>query len=403
MGSVITMAEDKPEGYRVLEACANCRYVRHVLGLHPSGSTPISCFKHKQLVIQPNGHCPKWGKRIMKICWIGWTGPEMDQVGSGILAFDPEALFYEIGCGRSRDESYYFGTDKNRTDPTIHDPGILREYDVYIHNTYRYASGHRPSIFPAWGEPLPDQEFWKDLKGFKILHDGESFTQFKYYRDYVHHFDAVMTYNPSLKDYCDTKGIKCHLDFGGSPKQFTEGIVAPLDYKGISGLHETSHFQNRDIDVFFSGSNIFKGYRNEISEVLKSMTDINVVFSDGAMDALTIEDYVDHLRRSKIVMCTHSPATGEREPFHRKDREGGVLLCGALPITEYWEGSEGYLEGVYEKETFRNFPELINLINHFVGAEDHRSRIVKAGQKKIRENHLYEHVFRRAFEAFGLL
>ena len=332
-------------------------------------------------------------EKRLSICWAGWTGPEMAEMASGILKFDPDPLFYILGSGASRDESsFYHGHgrrvsyfwDNERFFEDMNEGG----FEVMIHNTYIYAIGHRPEIYPL--QPPPNfvivNPRWQDLKPFRILHEAESFTQMEFYHKIIHKYDGVITYNKLMKDYCDEQKIPCF-----------KGYVCCPSILRDEGL-------KRDVDVSYSGSNLSLSYRGEIKQVLEGMSsEINLVIEEGAFSGLNVVDYYRLLNRSKIHQCTHSSANGEKHPMHPKNREGKALLCGAMPIIENFPEADDFLAPGKEKVVFEAPEELPELIRYYLEHEDERRAIVTAGQKKIRENYTFEIFFENAFRAFGLI
>ena len=88
--------------------------------------------------------------------------------------------------------------------------------------------------------------------------------------------------------------------------------------------------------------------------------------------------------------------------MHVKSREAKALLCGALPIVENFPEADGFLSPGKEKVVFNSLEELPELIAYYIEHEDERRLIVEAGKKRVRENFTFEHMFREAFEQFGL-
>ena len=329
----------------------------------------------------------------LKICWAGWTGPDMAEIASGILPFDPDPQLYILGSGMVRDEqAYYLGhsrkvayyTDADRFFSDIANGG----YDVLIHNSYAYSVGHRPEIHPLADSAavITEDPRWKSIAAFKVLHEGESFTQFEYYKGIIDRFDGVVTYNRKLKDLCDSLKVPSHQTC----------ICCP------AGLRDQG--LERDVDVSYTGSNLGVGYRGMIKGVLQSLPDkYNIAIHEGAFSGLTVDKYLELICRSKIQQCTHSNPNGELFPMALKNREGKALLCGAMPICEIYSEADVYLEPGKEKVVFRSTDELIDMLLHYLENEDDRKAIVEAGQKKIREKFTCDILFRDAFSIFGLL
>lgn len=329
----------------------------------------------------------------LKICWAGWTGPDMAEIASGILPLDPDPQFYILGSGTTRDErAYYLGhgrrnaffTTPERFFSEVNNAGA----DVLIHNTFTYATGHRPEIHPMNNQAatITQNKEWKDISAFKILHEGESFTQFEYYKKAIDYFDGVITYSRKLKDLCDERKIPCYQSYICCPATLTD-----------PGLE-------RDIAVSYTGSNLGVDYRGKIKSILEGLPEeYPVTIRDGGFAGFPVEDYVNMLNRSKIHQCTHGAADGKRLPFAIKNREGKALLCGALPICEVYPEADGYLAPDTEKAVFNSMGELKEKILYYLEHEDQRRAIVEAGKKKIRENFTADILFRKAFAHFGLL
>jgi len=317
----------------------------------------------------------------------------MSEMASGILAIDPDPLFYILGCGTLRDErAYYHGHGSRVSYLTTYDRFFSEvnhdAFDVVIHNTYLFASYHRPEIYPldTNNQSVIMDSRWQNLKSFKILYDGESFTQMEFYRRIAHKYDGVITYNREYKDFCDSINVPCHLSYICCP--------SVLDDFGLE----------RNVAVSYSGSCLDIAYRKEIGDVLRELPDkYPVVIQSGAFAGLPVEDFVNLLNRSKIHQCTHSAASGEKYPMHVKSREGKALLCGALPITENFPESDGYLAPGKEKVVFDDLDELAEKIIYYLEHDDERQAIVAAGKKRIRENFTCDVLYQNAFRQFGLL
>lgn len=331
--------------------------------------------------------------RRLKVLWVGWTGPEMAEVAGGILPFDQDPHFYVMGSGSSRDESAFFvGNGRKITYFTTAEKFFLDikdcDYDVIIYNTYAYAVWHRPELYPLGGKVdlLVFHDGWAKIKQFKILLEAESFTQFDFLSKLSGHFDAVITFNPVMKDHCDKVGRPCVWTYPPVP--------ANLDDPGLE----------RDIHVSFSGSNLATGYRGEILDVVARLpTQYRVIAESGAYNNLPVDRWVQLLRRSIIHQCTHSPPTGQRHPFHLKNREGKAALCGALPVIEAWAEADGFLAPGTEKVVFHSFQELHDILIYYLENDKARQEIIEAARIRIRAEHTNERLFQRAFLDFKLI
>ena len=326
-----------------------------------------------------------------KICWAGWTGGEMEEVARGILVIDRDPLMYILGSGTTRDEMAYFMGHGRRInyfvsfDKFFYD---LEQYkvDILIHNTYIFAHGCRPSVYnnDSKNRCITEQPQWKTVKAVKILHDGESFHQLEVYKQLCVRFDAVITYNPDLKEFCDREKIPCHLSFVTTP----------------SNLCDPGY--TRDIDISFTGTGLNNSYRRVLAQTLKTLP-FDTFCSDGAFEGLQIEDYIKLLNRSKMYLATYSAPGGNLHPMHCKNKDGKALLCGALPITEEFAPADDYLLPSVERVVFRNLNQLRDIVEFYAGNEPARVEIVRAGQKKIRSQFTSEHLFIKAFKAFGVI
>ena len=329
----------------------------------------------------------------LKVCWAGWTGPDMSEMASGVLGIDPEMQFYILGSGAVFDEGPYFMKPGRRISYFVNNEKFFKDlniakYDVLIHNTYAFSAGHRPEIYPLdeTGVSYLVNPHWDGIPSFKILHDGESWMHFDFFSKIVHRFDGVITYNRDLKDHCDKLSIPCYLSY----------LTCP------ASIHDMG--LERDIDVSYSGSCVSVGYRKELRDVLEALPDSrNAVIFEGAYGGVDVDTYYTALSRSKIHQCTHSCASGEKYPMHIKNREAKALLSGAMPIIERFEEADGYLKPGTEKVIFDDLEELPGLIAYYLEHEDERRAIVEAGQKKVRGNFTCDILFKKAFEHFGFL
>jgi tetratricopeptide (TPR) repeat protein len=278
------------------------------------------CSKKAAQIGSPRGeYAKREGIHCMKICWIGWAGPEMDEMASGILALDPEAQFLRIGtCWGDHDESpVHFPKgrkliDLRGTQERSWDIDQLNEYDVVVFNCYEFSAGHRADI-KGWGPRLSD--FPLNRKYKLVLHDGESFSQLAWYTEALARVDALITFNPALARIAKQRGMP--VSFQSMPP--------------ISPAFQRLNLQ-RDIPVLFTGSCLDKGYRAELASVVRSVPGAVVTYG------LPTTEYIQLLNRALVVVGTKSCASGHRDPMHVKDRAGKALACGALPMGERFIG-----------------------------------------------------------------
>ncbi|MBI4510243.1 MAG: glycosyltransferase family 1 protein [Deltaproteobacteria bacterium] len=331
---------------------------------------------------------------VLKICWAGWTGPELSECASGILALDPDPQFYILGSATERDESAFWMGHGRRfaylsSTQRFFEDMVVGGYNVVLHSSNLYAAGHRRCVYsldPA-GRSITDYQEWRKLNAVKILHDAESCGgPLDFYIKLARQCDAVITYGHAMKEFCDKEGIPCYWSFVPCPSR--------LEDWGLS----------RDVSVSFTGSNLEKDYRGQLRRVLLDLPDDYTVFiQGGAFDGLRVDQYVELLNRSKICQCTHSSASGSKFPMHNKNREAKALLCGALPITEHFPQADGYLVPGKEKVVFNTLDELRELLIYYLEHEEARKQIITAGQEKIRNNFTSEHVLTNAFQYLKLI
>ena len=324
----------------------------------------------------------------MKICCVGWTGPSLDEIMSGVLPYDPGALFLETGNGSSCSEARWYGTNHHRR--KISEPGqipdLANRHDVVLLDTYYFSAGHRDdlySYFPDGSDLLLRPEL-DDVKAFKVLCETEATAgpaNLKFYREAARRCDAVLTFSAEFKAWCDAEKIPCHLDVVG---------ISPIFVPGS---------RYRDIDVIYSGSRTREGYRGKLAAVLDGYGKRRHVEVIGTVP---LPRYMEFLQRTKIVLCTMSCASGEQLPYGPKHKGFKALLSGCVPLEERWPDGPEHLQTWAEKAVFDSPEQIPDVCEMLLKDPAKRAEIVSAGSKRVLENYLYHHVFGRAFKALGL-
>ena len=331
----------------------------------------------------------------MKICFVGWTGPDLDEFVSGLYFIDPNLDKYIVGRGeiKSAENCKMFGTDKNTK--IIIEPDILldevNKHDIMFFSSYIFSEGHRSELYSLLGKGvdftnLPE---FNKVKCIKILHDGESFYNFDYYARIVHKFDGIMTYNKKMKEYCDSINRPCFLSPIGVSDVFCE----------LGSVCGNGRKIERDIDVVFSGSNLDKGYRKKLFDIVTSLSDrYNVIV--GGTNSTSTWEFIERLNRTKIYISTNSSAGGELEPMHIKHKSLKALLCGCLPLEEYFPDAEKILEYDVHKGVFFSLDDLIPKIEYYLHNVELRNKIIRQGKQHCTDNYLYQKIFGNAMKYF---
>jgi hypothetical protein len=306
----------------------------------------------------------------MKICWLGWLGPYMDECSQGLLQFDPNMMYYIIGRNGNYTPTGNVKMFTNK-DELFSD---LARFDVIIYDTYAYSLGD-------WGTNL--QSFiggngcvtqwleWGHLKAKKILFDAESISgKMDWFIAHTKFFDHTITDNPAMPGY--------------------------YAYFTSSKMYENTG-PNNEIKVLYTGSFTDMFYRKQLADFLRA-DPRNVVTGLVPGEG----EWLKLLNRSKMYLATYSCASGQKYPMGLKPKECKALLCGALPLTEEYPYADRFLIPEKERVTFKDFADLRDKINYYDTHEDERLAIVAAGRKKFMEELTNERMWRKAFQYFNM-
>lgn len=262
-----------------------------------------------------------------------------------------------VVVGRHDDEgsyaaSQFFMTMRNATE--FESEAALRqvceESDLIIHNSYTYSNRARPGIEELC-PCLTSFGWFKELKAFKLLVDGESFAgQMKWHRAIAPLFDGIAGLSPDL-------GLYIH-------------------HLGVDDLFFKDLGYGRDVDVAFVGPYMQKGDRKQLAGQLKTVCGRRGwrLYLGGGLHPA---DYIALLNRSRVVVCLYSTA-GESGLKGRKDKAGRAALCGAAPLTDSFDdallqaGSERFVMGDLEEQ-----------LSMALEDEALRTQVVEAAKKRV--------------------
>ncbi len=319
----------------------------------------------------------------MKICWLGWFGYAMLEESSGLRQFDPDMVYYVIGSSRVSNimqvaddlklQGISFDKVKWFTDEAtlLED---LKAFDVVVYDTYIFSAADLPEVVIPL---MPDEESflkseaWKNVAAKKILFDGESISGKGWYYQFYRYFDFVRTSNFNMHGF------------------YTYPSPNHRPYVD-QGSHDV-------IKVLYSGSSASNAYRKELFDFLCQDP------GNYCSDKLAVSEWIQKLNSAKMCLCTYSCASGEKYPLSLKDKEAKALLCGALPLTEDFLIADRFLVPGKERVTFKDFPDLADKIVYYDTHEEERKAIVEAGKKKVLSQLTNDIMWRRSFEAFGLI
>ena len=321
---------------------------------------------------------------MSRVCWIGWTGPEMDEMASGVYCLDPNPHFIVLGSGSKHNLAKHHLPLHVRDYPLSLDDAFFAiecaKPDVLIYNDYAYSAGHRPEIkesFPGAGRITEDPR-WGKLSAFKILHDGESFTQEAYYRGIAPRFDALMTYNEGALGF-----------------HKRSALLGPA----VSEAFLDEPYRPKTRDVCFTGSCMNVGHRIEIAKAIEYFRPWSVF--PGAYDGLGFPEYRALLMDSKYAICTFSCANGQLHPIHPKKKHLEAVLCYAFPVVEKEAGH--LVPDWIPRVEFSGPEDLTRQLSWYLEQPDGwlGKNLTDAREQIIDEN-LYEHEYGRAFKRLGL-
>ena len=315
----------------------------------------------------------------MRIVYLGWTGPLMDELSAGLRQFDPDMLYYIIGHNLpDRYDWALFNTRKNVKQFVDRETLFrdLAEFDVIVYDTYIFSKDDQPDkiipLIPGEGCPTQWPEWW-NLKATTILFDGESMAgKSEWYYKNMKFFDHIVTCNPQMPGF--------------------------YTYYGVDEKVYTNYGSNNLIKALYTGDCLRSHYRAELYDLISK--DSNNVCLEKKTDH---RNWIDALNLSKMYLATYSCASGEKNPMCLKHKDAKALLCGALPLTEEFEDADRFLIPGKERITFKNLSDLQNKINYFDNHEDERRAIVEAGKKKVLSELTNDKMWQRAFENFKLI
>jgi len=291
----------------------------------------------------------------MRICWVGWLGPNVNEISKGLEKYDPQLTYYIVG--QTPHPALVKGMNVRIVNTKEALFNALQDYDIIFYDTYVFSMQDNPLIrayLPGNGCVTQWPE-WKELPAIKILFDGESAAgKEQWYRDHLQYFDKLITINPEMP------GLLVY--FGVDPKIYPDW--------GVS----------RHIKVLYSGDGLRSGYRGQISQLLGEDPKNVVQFHKTKF-----ESWVFSLNCSKMYLATYSCASGARDPMGIKHKDAKALLCGALPLTEEYRPADQFLRPGKERITFSTAEDLREKIQYYDTHEDERLEIVAAGKKRVLE------------------
>ena len=216
----------------------------------------------------------------MKICWLGWKGPYMDEVSLGLLKIDPDMLYYVIG--RNGKQNIWPSKNVKRfvdKDTLFRD---LAAFDIIIYDTYIFSMGDGGADLESFlpkDESITQYEEWGWLEAKKVLLDAESISgKLPWFAAHAKFFDHVITNNPDMPG-------------------FYTYFMSAKTYENTG--------PNNEIKVLYTGSFINTEYRKELADLIYK--DPKNVVAGWVHDE---EAWLKMLNRSKMYLATYSCASG---------------------------------------------------------------------------------------------
>ena len=151
----------------------------------------------------------------MRIAWVGWIGPCMNEHCSGLWKYDPKMLSYIVGYGEDPSHKDYMLFGTRRFEKVFINKDILfqdlQEFDVILYDTYIFSKDdpipHLRTLLPGNGCVTQWPE-WRTLRGKTILFDGESNSgKTDWYLKHLQYFNHTITTNKYMPGHYTYLGV----------------------------------------------------------------------------------------------------------------------------------------------------------------------------------------------------
>lgn len=156
----------------------------------------------------------------------------------------------------------------------------------------------------------------------------------------------------------------------------------------------------RDLDVSFVGS-VARYPDRKLAIGLLAATGIDVFQAGGEAEApLTVEDYAEVLRHSKIALNFARPVFDEPN-YHCKGRVMEATNCGALLMEQRNLETAYWLEEDQEYVAFNDERELIEKTRYYLSHDAERMEIATAGAHRVHAEYSAEKYWRQVLETIS--
>lgn len=203
-------------------------------------------------------------------------------------------------------------------------------------------------------------------------------------------FDFYSKYWAPHLDYCITNAIEAvprYRELGAKVIQTVPntGIAIDPDWSNLQEIYPVS----------FVGSISVADRRQYLDRIKKNNIPVHL-FGQGSGRYVPFQEMLEIFRTSKINL-SFSKGGAYYWVRQLKGRMFQVCMAGGFLLTEYAPGIEDYYEIGKEIVCFENAEEMIDKISYYLGHEEERRAIARAGWERASREHTSNHMVARVY------
>lgn len=270
-------------------------------------------------------------------------------------------------------------------------------YDYLKRRTEIGAKGINEEIIDLVRKERPKYVIWTsfyyDIEGAtlnKIREEG--FIVIGWFFDDEWRFDGYSKYWIPYLDYCVTNAIEAVPKY----KELNAACILAVPVMGSVPVQRDWANVRELYDVSFVGSRFYADREQWINELKKNKIDVHA-FGDGWGRYLTFEEMLDVFGESKINLNL-AKCNDTNRRLQIKARVFEVCLAGGFLLTEYAPGIENFFEIDKEIVCFRNMQEMVDKVIYYLGHDEERRAIARAGFKRAEREYTTYKIMSRVFE-----
>ncbi len=206
-------------------------------------------------------------------------------------------------------------------------------------------------------------------------------------------------YKPSVIDSHQSSVISYQSDVSlvGSWNQSRDKIIKALQRAGIpvavyGAGWKTGRLSEGEMIRLFSESKVNLGIN--APSVDYSLKSLGKIFFRRSVNRI-VQDF------SHFPQNLHSWLSGKKTS-QIKARIFEIPACGGFLMTGYADDLEKYYALGKEIIVYENIPDLVEKVRYYLGHDEERERIARAGYERTIREHTYEKRFREIFKTIGL-